>query len=158
MSLLALSYRHWQIRVLIIQFLTLLRRVLEKKYSIRVIKYIEEFPLQKIFRPCFSINFQDDADLIPSFEFVIMTASKDITEKNPFSSFVRKPNFRIITIFGRAFLNYESGRKTLSKLQRPETGRASSWELNCMQKNRKIQFPCLSLESLVQDTKFQSQY
>ena len=65
-----------------------------------------------------------------------------------------------LLIFGREFLNDESGRKTLSKLQRPETGRASSWELNCMhdKKNRKIQFSCSSLESLVQDTKFQSQY
>ena len=50
--------------------------------------------------------------------------------KNPSSPFVRKSNLRIITIFGQEFPNNESGRKTLSKLQRPETGRASAWELN----------------------------
>ena len=49
--------------------------------------------------------------------------------KNPSSPFVRKSNLRIITIFGQEFLNNERGRKTLSKLQRPETGRASAWEL-----------------------------
>ena len=49
--------------------------------------------------------------------------------KNPSSPFVRKSNLRIITIFGQEFPNNESGRKTLSKLQRPETGRASAWEL-----------------------------
>ena len=32
-------------------------------------------------------------------------------------------------IMMQEFLNNESGRKTLSKLQRPETGRASAWEL-----------------------------
>ena len=51
--------------------------------------------------------------------------------KNPISPFVRKSNLRIITIFGREFLNNESGRKALSKLQRPETGRASPWGLSC---------------------------
>ena len=40
-----------------------------------------------------------------------------------------KSNLRIITIFGREFLYNESGQKTLSKLQRPETGRAWAWEL-----------------------------
>ena len=50
--------------------------------------------------------------------------------KNPSSLFVSKSNLRIITIFDREFLNNESGLKTLSKLQRPETGRASAWELS----------------------------
>ena len=50
--------------------------------------------------------------------------------KNLCSPFVSKFNLRVINIFGREFLNYENRRKTLSKLQRPETGRASAWELN----------------------------
>ena len=49
--------------------------------------------------------------------------------KNLCSPFVSKFNLRVIKIFGREFLNYENRRKTLSKLQRPETGRASAWEL-----------------------------
>ena len=50
--------------------------------------------------------------------------------KNLSWPFVSKSNLRVINIFGREFLNYGSAWKTLSKLQRPETGRASAWELN----------------------------
>ena len=49
--------------------------------------------------------------------------------KNLSSPFVRKSNLSVINIFGRKFLKNRSGWKTLSKLQRPETGRTSAWEL-----------------------------
>ena len=42
-----------------------------------------------------------------------------------------------MNIFGREFLNNGSGQKTVSKLQRPRTGRASAWELT----ERKISLP-----------------
>ena len=72
-------------------------------------------------------------DIFEIGQFYLSIRNYDGTQtnhrKNLSSPTVRKSNLKIINILGREILNNGSGRKTLSKTHRPETGVAAPWEL-----------------------------